>query len=533
MQDTLRLTLSGAFSLIAPDGSNRAPRASKGCALLALLATGEAGKRSRAWLQEKLWSDRGRDQAGASLRQALTQIKRHLGDYADILTADRNWVQLDLGMVDVVRDGRGEFLEGLEIRDPAFAEWLEFERTNDAASNELEAVSARPERMRAERLERQDVIVIQTRPDRDSPLGWAERLVADVMLRSLAEEFCLPVMQSDHVAEDMAGWLVTVDGANPAKGEFALRAVLVDVNSQRQVWSSFRIVRGGTQIAHDQPEILKLTHELAESIAEHVVLARMQADSCEDPDALCRLGMRRLFTLRPEMVRSADDLFAKAYRLQPRGVYLAWRAQVREVQKLERLRNDFDALREESDVLTRQALEREPGNSMVQALLANSSLYVSGDAHGSLGFAKRAVQINPGNPMGWWALSAARMFLNEAQESYKAAQFARYLTQRSQFAFWAEGQLAGAALALGKLDEAKALFKSAAASCSHYRPALRHLVALHAQDGEWEQAREAIAALQRIEPSFSPDQMVADASYPVSLLRKSNDLDIGRVRVLV
>ncbi|MCH2164569.1 MAG: hypothetical protein MK098_07935 [Marinovum sp.] len=525
--------MTGAFRVEAPDGQDVTPKGTKECAAIALLATSASGKRTRAWLQSKLWSDRGKAQASASLRQALVQLRKRLGAWDHILDADRQSVWLDLSQVELISDPRFEFLEGLDVRDEEFEAWLSFERsaragdiTTPAIVSPLRSV-AMPLRDRVTQ-----TIMIRTTPDKSSSTWWAERLVADVVIRSLTEEFSLPVMQSDQSPGKDVGWIVDIEGSNPAPSEFGVRSALLDVSTNRQVWSGFRAIRNFGAMSPDQPEILKLTCELAESVAENIVLSQPNAAECDDADALCRLGMRRLFTMRPEMVQSADDLFGKAYHIQPRGVYLAWRAQVREVQKLERLRSDFDVLKEESLALTSQAMEREPGNSMVLALLANSSLYVSGDADGALELARRSVRINPGNPMAWWALSASRMMLSDAEASYKAAQFARYLTQRSQFAFWAEGQLAGAALALGRLSEAKELFRSAAASCPHYRPALRHLLVLHAQDEEWDEALATMQTLQVVEPDFTAAHMLEDANYPVALLRRTPEVDLSRVRTL-
>ena len=77
----------------------------KGQGLIALLATSPKGERTRQWLQAKLWSDRGPEQASGSLRQELAQIRNLLEKAGIGLTADRHRVALDLQTVKILRGG--------------------------------------------------------------------------------------------------------------------------------------------------------------------------------------------------------------------------------------------------------------------------------------------------------------------------------------------------------------------------------------------------------------------------------------------
>lgn len=143
----VQMCLLGAFALIGPDGKNITPKGQKAQALLALVATSEHGVRSRVWLCDKLWSDRESEQALANLRQALRQIRKCLGRHADVIEADRLSVRIRLDLIDLdllaLTEGRSsqmagaallrdsidaDFLEGIDIRDPEFEEWLSAER---------------------------------------------------------------------------------------------------------------------------------------------------------------------------------------------------------------------------------------------------------------------------------------------------------------------------------------------------------------------------------------------------------------------
>src|SRR5262245_34225333 len=141
----LRLRLLGGFDLRSGDGRDLTPSGRKVRALLACLAL----SRSTPWPREKLmallWSDRGEEQARASLRQALADLRRALGEPSP-LRAEHDAVALDpaamivdaleferlakVGRTDEAEAlYRGPLLDGHGVRDGAFEDWLRVERT--------------------------------------------------------------------------------------------------------------------------------------------------------------------------------------------------------------------------------------------------------------------------------------------------------------------------------------------------------------------------------------------------------------------
>jgi hypothetical protein len=139
----LFLDLAGPLRLRDATGVDLTPRARKAQGLLALLGTSPGLRRSRTWLQDKLWSDRGQQQGASSLRQCLTEIRAALGRHVDCLKADRSWVALDSARVRVRVEppepdlGEDiEFLEGLDVRDPEFEHWVRDQRMLHAARHD-------------------------------------------------------------------------------------------------------------------------------------------------------------------------------------------------------------------------------------------------------------------------------------------------------------------------------------------------------------------------------------------------------------
>src|SRR5262245_11508547 len=95
----LRLRVLGGFHLTGADGSDLSPPGKKLRALVALLALAPEDGWPRERLTAFLWGDRDDEQARGSLRQALAELRRSLGDAA--LQADRETVAFNPGAVSV------------------------------------------------------------------------------------------------------------------------------------------------------------------------------------------------------------------------------------------------------------------------------------------------------------------------------------------------------------------------------------------------------------------------------------------------
>src|SRR6185312_7188890 len=141
----LQVRLLGGFDLQSGAGHDVPAPGRKVRALMACLALSPGKSWAREKLMALLWSDRGDEQARASLRQALAELRRSLGAPSPLRT-DNDAVNLDPAMVAVdaiaferlaraERLGeaaalyRGALLDGHGVRDDAFEDWLRVERT--------------------------------------------------------------------------------------------------------------------------------------------------------------------------------------------------------------------------------------------------------------------------------------------------------------------------------------------------------------------------------------------------------------------
>lgn len=528
MSAAVRFHLSGPFRVVAPDGRDISPASAKAQGVLLLLLTGIGLARGRAWVQDMLWSDRGEQQAAGSLRQSLTQIRQAFGAHADILRADRRRLSLDPARVEVIETGCADFAEGLDVRDREFEAWLAAER---ARRPEPEAGAGRG-RARPQAATAGTGTLTVTDAASGGVCGWTERVIADGLARTLSELFQSEVRRTPGVAAGDRTLLV--ESVQPSGNSLALRIEFRDNSSQRQIWAGHCIAPLAGAPPVEDVRVLRLANQAVEAVGEAILAPhlRLAEADAEDPDVLCRRAIRHLYRMRPDEVRRADALFAAAGERSGRGLFHAWRAQAKTIQLLERHETDVAALREAGAEHLARALEAEPNNSMVLAMAANARLFLFREPGSSLELARRAVGINPANPMAWWALSSARLYTGDPQQSYADALRGREIAILSPNRFWWDLQRFAGALLLGQNDEAIRVGRAITAQCPDFNPPWRYLIALHASSGEEALALEAAQSLARIEPDFSIDRLLSDREYPASLLHRAPGLDLDRVRNL-
>ena len=137
----LRLTIFGRFRAADALGNEIPIKSRKSRALLAYLALPPGKERSREEVMALLWSDRGDEQARSSLRQALSGLRKELGEIAvGALQITDESLALDPDLVVVEPASPGDaLLAGLHINDPAYDEWLRDERLRreDTAATSL------------------------------------------------------------------------------------------------------------------------------------------------------------------------------------------------------------------------------------------------------------------------------------------------------------------------------------------------------------------------------------------------------------
>jgi DNA-binding SARP family transcriptional activator len=145
----LHLSLLGGFQLRLASGTPVGLSTKKAQALLAYLAVRPGQPHPRQKLATLLWGETGDAQARQSLRQALSLLRRSvpsgrgawLVTEGEMVSLDPRTVDVDVaafeghlalksaeGLEAAVALYRGDLLDGLALREPAFEEWLGAER---------------------------------------------------------------------------------------------------------------------------------------------------------------------------------------------------------------------------------------------------------------------------------------------------------------------------------------------------------------------------------------------------------------------
>ncbi len=523
------MSLFGRFRFESPDGKDLAPNSAKSQAILALLATSETGSRGRLWLQNKLWPDRPREKSAVSLRQALSEIRRALGEFGTLLDADRRSVKLVLDALLLVPAGENEeFLEGIALidGDHELPDWLSRERFKaDLAmpSVLLANTSRRPER---------PTIIFVTKSQDKNHLQLIEDIFVDCVVRSLRETLTVDVRVGDAASHPKDAFRVEVQAYTVDRARVGLRARINQGASTELIWAGMT----STQLHGAPPvedlEVVSLGNQLIDALADALTIRVEDTADVRDANLLIRLAVRRIFQMRPDALSEADKMLEQAFDLSPRALALAWRAQLRVIQEVERHPDRSDGLDEEARAFCKHAMELEPLNSMVLATVANTRLVLDDDVSACNELARRSVNLNPANPLAWDSLSTAKLYAGQLSEAHALAVRAQRISVGSPFGFWWDmGRCLTAALT-GRGEEALKLAEAAHAMSPDFRPPLRYLTALYASADRPEAAVRVANRLRKLEPDFSFERMANDAHYPISPLRWSGLLDGDKLMAL-
>lgn len=131
-----RVQVAGSLVVRSPDGKDVTPRGRKARAIIACLVAQAGTKLPRERIAELLWGDRGEEQARASLRQALTEIRHAAGDVAPLVQSDRYllWIAADDVAIEQGELGpENALFDDLNHITSEFDAWLTMERARRAA----------------------------------------------------------------------------------------------------------------------------------------------------------------------------------------------------------------------------------------------------------------------------------------------------------------------------------------------------------------------------------------------------------------
>ncbi len=498
----LRIRFYGPFRAFDAAGNDVTPKSRKGQGVLAVLATGEDMLRTRRWLQDTLWSDRTPQQAGGSLRQTLTELRKVIGPCGDVLQADRNAIWLNPELVETDLDDpepqSQTFLEGLDVRDPKFDEWR---RAQCRTPMHMPLPSGQPG--------------VRFRCVGDGSNGGViGSIVADQLGHSLEEQ--------------VSSWVVDRQGDVEVKCDLAelgpsnvLTVRVTHEHTGTLLYSGFREYQGNASQALVAGFLAELVHETV----GRVVAKLPRVLGLDRPEVVAagfaNIALNRLGTFETEKLNEADALFERAYAADGNGLYLAWRAFVRMAQVVDQNKEIAPDFLEEVEALLTKALEAAPYNSVALSLVSLTRNMLFDDHGTSIELAEMATRVNTNGLLAKQSLAVAASTDDDPQSAYHASRLCQAALGADGLRHLWDLYHALVCIRAGHLSEATQSAKRASRASPFFAAPRRQLVSLYLAAGDEENAKQTMEELKKLEPSFSLDEYFHDKDYPVLTLRKA------------
>jgi len=508
----LEIFLGADVRVSGPPGSDLTPHGRKDCAVVAMLAMAPSRRRARAWLQDKLWSDRSPERGGMSLRRVLSNIRTSWGAMRPALGSDQRSVWL-AGPVEITYlplTSADDFLGDLGIDDPEFLQWLR--ETSRAMPRKLAPGVGR-------RRQDSQAVPIRIVPE-DGFRGAAASTVETELIDTLSERF----MQLGPVRVMHADRTPLPDPDAPARLDIE---VACDVRGG-MVQARIRVLSGPERLflwagrAQFPFEATAETSESAQAgLVNTVVTATMERSLARfraSPYFRIQHAVKLLFTGQRRDIEAADTVLqglGSEGTGQP--VIPAWRGYQRLTSFLE-LGGDVQDARAQAAEFAAAALKSGRSNPLVLALAAQMEMKLNLDVERADYLAAQALSVGATHPYALAAAGHAATLLGRHEEGYRLSQAAMACATGLPNAFIWQMQCALSALALGRLDEAYERAYRSHLGMAGYRPALRYLVALSLLRGRRDEAQVFAARLRRIEPGFMPANLLRP-DYPLDTLR--------------
>lgn len=528
--------LIGPFAIEHADGADATPHGKRSKALLAMLATAPNGARSRKWLQSKLWSTRGEEQGAASLRQELFELRKSLHNAGlDLLSTDRDIVRLDVSSISIDLNDPPEgsatrdLLEGLDIPDPEFEDWLREERSQwPRTGAQRPTPAAVTGQLSAQR---------STMPPGPARLclglvrdGFAESpansavgdLVLDLVVRSILNFEVIDIMDFRAHAPDtqssgaaLPDWLLQVR-ATAVADRVGVTLGLIAPGDNRLLWSHTEFLELSDLCGMASPRLMSFVNQVVFAILELVLSPRFARNEPRHrASRLALTALRQVFRMRDTDLDAAERMLAEAYQLDPRSTYLGWLLFVYTTRLGERRVGRSDAFHDQVRECARRAIETDPFNPITLALAAHTHSFVFHEYSQALDLADRAISANPFQAICWDMRALTLGYLGEVQQGYSDAMRARALGGPPLYRYCIDTTCCILATLNGRFDEGIRHGERVLAQQPGYLPALRYSAACHGHLGQTTEAIRTVERLREWEPDFSLE-LLSDENYPIA-----------------
>ncbi len=531
----LRLRLYGAFSAEWTGGGKLDIRSTKLRALIALLATAPDMKRTRSWLQDKLWSLSGQELGRASLRRGLSDLKRAIGSDFDVLfDISHDDVALYPDVIEFVGvSSEGEFLEGINIAEVGFTAWVNDQRENQPqlsprleyftpseVTGILPAVAILP-------------FLQSFNQGGDNVLG---DMLAEEVSRALSKSQLIDVishlssrnlnMRLLNLADVRRALNVeyVIHGSYRQDGErFHLDADFLDAESGRIIWSRQFSAKMSDFLHGGQEIVADISRQIGRAIlSTSIELATSKPLSEVASHALLVSGVTLMHRLKLASFARARPLIEEIIRKSPKHASLyAWLGKWYVLSVHQGWSHDIKKDSQLASDCTARALDLDPDNSFSLAVdgLVLNNLHKQFDT--ALNRFDQAVELNPNDALAWLLKGTLHAFVDEGDKAVSFTERARMLSPLDPHRYFYESLSSTAMIANRQYEEGLLLAENSLVSNSRHTSTLRSkIVALHYL-GRKIEAEQTVKKLLSLEPSLTVNGWLKN--HPAASFRTGRD----------
>ena len=510
----LKLKLYGPFAAVLSDGTPIELRGDKQIALLAMLAASPDGKRSRQWLQEKLWSRSGSDLGRASLRQAVSSLKHALAAHFDqIFDVTRDQIAFRPRMFSLMgHPGEGVFLDGINVREDGFENWLAAHRAGHRAHEDTVPIqSLLPS-------------ILVTRPlvsgAFDQGIALSDALTHQIS-RALSRSqlfFVISHLSSRgidprtidliHIRDRVQACYVVAGNLRYAGGEITMDLDLIETKTGQIMWTRSFTTRQEVFSREADEFICRISSCIGQTIlAKSIEITGTSDLPNVESHALMMSALILMNNMSKSHFSKARQLLEELVRRKPRRAELeAWLAQWYLLSVSQGWSQDPDHDRSMALDWSNRALDVNPLNPTAQIVHANiQNLLFSNFDTAKVTF-RDALEADPNNAFGWLVKSMLDAFTGDGATAVSSAERANRLSPMDPRADFFHSLTATAHLADQNFEQALH-FANLSLEKNHHHPSTQRvrIIALELL-GRGQEAREGVASLLSLDPGFTVEQ---------------------------
>lgn len=519
----LVVRLFGALSIGFSDGSQLRIPGGRQKALVALLASAPDMRRNRAWLIDKLWSDSDPVRGRANLRQLLHAVKQTFGaEFQDLFEVATDTIGLRPGCVELRGNPEdGELLEGFDLAQEGFEDWLRDQRQSVAGRAALFAQSVpQPtqtvlprivvwpfgEIAQAARSGIGDALA------HEITSGFARSQLIDAIshfsARAVADGHGAPMSSADSLKADYA----VTGQCRQINDSLTVSVTLYDLTAQRAIWSDthkigFRGFLAGddTLVGHVVGQSLRLIMSRSVAASVAIPLPRLQAHS------LMMSGVSLMHAFEyPYFRRAEAQLREVARRCRGHSEPLAWLAQWHLLRVFQKWSPDPEEDRRQARAAIAAALDLNPVCPLSLAIDGNIHTILYGDFESAARRFSAAQAINPSSAMINHLASVLATFRGEGTEAVRLTERAYALSPRDPRQPFFQTLSAGSYVVGGRYGQAVEMAEASLRRNPNHLSAHRCRVIGLQLGGREVEARTAAAELLLVDPGLTVSNYLRD-----------------------